>query len=175
MNEIREIVTKAVIGKGKKKFNLVERVTPANKAFSVLGCWIINNEFKAVKENSNIDLTGSFEINIWYSYDNNSKTDVVKKVITYKNIVPTTRVISDTLGTSEEVIVRMSQQPTCVDAKITDDSIEVEILYEAIAEVIGETKMKVTVFNQTDQFADEDDDDDFELDLDIDENFITEV
>ncbi|XMB66170.1 outer spore coat protein CotE [Mycoplasmatota bacterium zrk1] len=170
MNEIREIVTKAVVGKGKKKFNLVERVNPANKAFSVLGCWIINNDFRALKSNSEVNLKGSFEINIWYSYDNNSKTDVTKKVITYSNVIPTTKVVNDTLGSPEEVTVRMLQQPTCVDAKITGDSIEVEVIYEVVAEVIGETKMKVTVFDQSDQYIEEED-----FDLDIDENFISEV
>lgn len=170
MNEIREIVTKAVVGKGKKKFTINERVKPANKAFSVLGCWIINNEFKAVKNGKKVDVMGSFEINIWYSHENNAKTDVTKKVIAYTNSIPTSQVVQDTLDSDEEVIVRMLQQPTCVDAKLSDDYIDVEILYEALAEVIGETKMKVTVFNPSDQYIEED-----EFDPDIDENFINEV
>ena len=49
MSEIREIVTRAVVGKGKKLFRLKQLVTPSNEAFSVLGCWIINHEFEGPK------------------------------------------------------------------------------------------------------------------------------
>ena len=47
MNEIREIVTKAIVGKGKKIIRIKDSVTPKNEAFSILGCWIINHEFEA--------------------------------------------------------------------------------------------------------------------------------
>ena len=51
MNEIREIVTRAVVAKGKKVFNLVEKVKTKEKPYSILGCWIINHEFEASKIN----------------------------------------------------------------------------------------------------------------------------
>ena len=51
MNEIREIVTRAVVAKGKKVFNLVEKINTFEKPYSILGCWIINHEFEASKIN----------------------------------------------------------------------------------------------------------------------------
>ena len=37
MNEIREIVTKAVVAKGKKNIKLKANVSPNNDTFSILG------------------------------------------------------------------------------------------------------------------------------------------
>ena len=42
----KEIVTKAVIGKGKKTFTTTNSVTPDCAASTILGCWVINNNFK---------------------------------------------------------------------------------------------------------------------------------
>ena len=42
----KEIVTKAIIGKGKKDFKDVYTITPDTKASTVLGCWVINHNFK---------------------------------------------------------------------------------------------------------------------------------
>ena len=47
MSEVREIVTRAVVAKGKKIFRVNEVVVPLNEAYSVLGCWVINHEFEA--------------------------------------------------------------------------------------------------------------------------------
>lgn len=39
----KEIVTKAVIGKGKKSFSDSYTVTPETIPTTVLGCWVINH------------------------------------------------------------------------------------------------------------------------------------
>ncbi len=43
MATYKEIVTKAVIGKGKKYFKNNYSLTPADKPSNVLGCWVINH------------------------------------------------------------------------------------------------------------------------------------
>ena len=85
MNEIREIVTKAVVGKGKKLIRLRNTVTPDNLAFSILGCWVINHEFEAGLKENVVEVDGTLEVNIWYAYDNNTKTDVAKLSVSYSN------------------------------------------------------------------------------------------
>ena len=79
----REIVTKAVIGKGKKKYTNSYNIEVANTPSTVLGCWIINHNFKAHEENDKIVITGSFDANVWYSYDDDTKTMVTTKTIPY--------------------------------------------------------------------------------------------
>ena len=64
MNEIREIVTKAVIAKGKKCIRLKSVVVPNNDTFSILGCWVINHGFTATLDQDCVVINGDFEINL---------------------------------------------------------------------------------------------------------------
>ncbi len=168
MNEIREIVTRAVVAKGKKVFNLVEKVKTNEKPYSILGCWIINHEFEASKINEVVKLDGEFEINIWFSTNNNTKTDIIRETITYKKEIITKTVVKNYLENTDDILARIVQHPTVTNAKITDDYVQVDITFEIIAEIIGETKMKVTVFKETENWEEEID----TLDMDINENFI---
>ena len=54
MSSYREIVTKAVLGKGKKIFTHSHFIDVANAPSNVLGCWVINHNFKGVKEGEKI-------------------------------------------------------------------------------------------------------------------------
>lgn len=173
MNEVREIVTKAVIGKGKKIIRLKELLIPHNEPFSILGCWGINHQYRAKQIDDNVvELTGSFEVNIWYSSDNNTKTEVVKKHIDYKETIKTKEIVRESITDYNDVIVRMLQEPTCTNAHIQDKTIEVDIIFEVLVEIIGETKMRVTVL-ETAEPVDSFDDDDFENE--INEDFIEDL
>ena len=46
MATFREIVTKAIIGKGKKYFKNSYSMTPEVDVDTVLGCWVINHNLK---------------------------------------------------------------------------------------------------------------------------------
>lgn len=170
MNEIREIVTKAVVGKGKKIIRINNLVTPSNEAFSILGCWVINHEFEgSLIDGNKVGITGNFEINIWYAYDNNTKTEIAKKIVEYEDVIRTKQIVSDVSNTTKDIIIRVLQQPTCTNAKIEENGIEVEIIFEVVGEIIGETKMLVTVFQNNNEMIDTADDD---FENEIDENFI---
>ena len=168
MNEIREIVTKTVIGKGKKLIRLQETIAPENEPFSILGCWVINHDFTATLDENIVTLDGTFEVDIWYAYDNNTSTDVAKQVVTYSETIKTRQTVKDLNSDSRDVIVRMLQQPTCTNACIQDNTITVDIIFEVIAEIIGEAKMVVAVLSPVDNC--EPIDDDFENE--INENFM---
>lgn len=43
MANYKEIVTKAIIGKGKKHFTTTSTVTPEVNPTTILGCWVINH------------------------------------------------------------------------------------------------------------------------------------
>ena len=43
MSSFKEIVTKAIIGKGKKHFKNSYSITTENVPTTVLGCWVINH------------------------------------------------------------------------------------------------------------------------------------
>ena len=50
MSLFKEIVTKAIIGKGKKYFKDNYSIDVENVPSTILGCWVINHKFKGYKE-----------------------------------------------------------------------------------------------------------------------------
>ena len=82
MSNFREIVTKAVIGKAKKNSTNKFLLTPEEIPNTVLGCWVINNSFSGSNSLGSVLVNGTFDVNVWYSYDNDSKTAVATKRFT---------------------------------------------------------------------------------------------
>lgn len=139
MANYKEIVTKAVVSKGKKLFTTTKRVNVSNPS-TILGCWVINHNFSGTKSNDQIIINGSYDVNIWYSSDNDTKTDVIKEKNTYQEIV---KMRDRGSVDNEEVIVRSLKQPNCVKAEIVGDKIEYTIEKELGIELIGDIKVKV--------------------------------
>ena len=138
----KEIVTKAVIGKGKKKYKNNYQVTVENTPSTILGCWIINHNFEAKEVNGKIAITGSFDANIWYSYDNDTKTTVITKNITYNEEESLT--VEQKGIVNKDIIIRSLKQPTCISAKEEENTINLEIEKELGIEIIGDTKVKIS-------------------------------
>lgn len=167
MNDVREIVTKAVVAKGKKVMHISHQLETTAHPYSILGCWIINHEFEASKRDSLIYIDGTLEVNIWYSTEENSKTDVLREKVSYHKDIKVKRVVNDYLKNSDDVLAKILRHPTVISAKIVDDTIYLEIEFEILAEVIGETKMQVTVFIPTAEDVDIED-----LDIEVNEDFL---
>lgn len=168
----REIVTKAVIGKGKKYFknsyNIDTDITPS----TVLGCWVINHKFKGYKSGNQIGVDGSFDVNIWYSYDNDSKTSVINKTISYNDLFNVKiKETSDTDNT--DIIVRTLKQPTVSKVNINGNVIDFDVEKELGVEIVGDTKVKISV-EQDEEPWDElvDDDVDKQIDEEVKDNYL---
>ena len=144
MSTYKEIVTKAVVGKGKKYYKNTYTVNTDNNPDTVLGCWVINHKFSGSEENGKIVINGSFDVNLWYSYDNNTKTSVITKNIPYKEVVTVSQK-ETTDSSKKDIIVRSLKQPSCVSAKEDGSSINIEIEKELGVEVVGDTKVKVAI------------------------------
>lgn len=140
----KEIVTKAIIGKGKKDFHDTYTITPEDNVSTVLGCWVINHNFKGYPSSGKIIIEGNFDVNIWYSYDNDTKTNVISKRIDYSD---TTSIKSreDEITDDTEVIVRSLKQPTCSKVEIKGNDIQFIIDKQLGIEIIGDTKAKILV------------------------------
>ena len=134
----KEIVTKAVIGKGKKYFKNNYSITISDNPTTVLGCWVINHKFKGYKSGGKVGVDGSFDVNIWYSYDNDSKTTVVNKKIEYNDLFNVkTRTDADLTGDTD-IIVRTLKQPSCSKVNIEDNGvITFDIEKELGVEIVG--------------------------------------
>lgn len=176
MSEIREIVTKAIVEKGKKEIRFTSVVSSINDVESILGCFILNHSFSANRVQGAVEINGQFELNVWYSHSSNTKTDVVKQAVSYEKVVKTKKVIKSYLEDDNDVIVKILKQPVCEDARIVDDHIEIEVVLEVECEVIGETKIKVSVLEGAQLYDPQDDeDDDFnDIEAAINPHFINE-
>ncbi|CAG7652465.1 hypothetical protein PAESOLCIP111_06540 [Paenibacillus solanacearum] len=145
--QCREIYTKAVCGKGRKFSQVTNTVTPPHAPTSILGAWIINNQYDAVKSGESVEVVGTYDINIWYSYDRNTKTDVAKETISYVEAVPLHYLDKKHKSSTAEVSAVATQEPNCVEANISShgDSVVIRVEREFKVEMIAETKVCVVV------------------------------
>ena len=156
----KEIVTKAVIAKGKKKYNNTYEVSVDVTPSTVLGCWIINHNFKATDNGDKIRIDGSFDVNIWYSYDNDTKTTVINKNIPYTEEVKLN--VPNTDITNKDIIVRSLKQPTCTSAKEVGNTIKLDIEKELGIEVVGDTKVRISSLDEDNETWDDLNDDEID-------------
>lgn len=147
LDNYREIITKAVCGKGRKFTQASHTVSPSHKATSILGCWIINHKYEAEKKGDAVEVMGSYDINCWYSFQNNTKTEVATETVTYTDVVPLVVRDENILSDEVDVIARAIQQPNTLEANISPNgsSVVVSVEREFEVEVIGDTKIHVSV------------------------------
>jgi len=150
MANYKEIVTKAVISKGKRLFTTNHSVE-VNNPSTILGCWVINHNFNGTKSGNKINITGSYDVNIWYSYDNDTKTDVVRETNTYTEVINMRD--RDNID-GEEIIVRSLKQPNPIKVEISDNKINYTIEKELGIELVGDIKVKVDVNEDEDNWDD---------------------
>lgn len=145
--QYREIITKAVCGKGKKFVQDTHTVAPSHRPTSILGCWIINHCYDAKKDGDCVKVEGSYDINVWYSYDDNTRTEVVTETVEYCDVIPLAYRDENCIVDDLEVCARVLQQPNCLEATISPNGnkVIVQAEREFIVEVIGETKVIVSV------------------------------
>lgn len=153
MAYFKEIVTKAVVGKGKRSTTTTHTVKPNYEPSTVLGCWIINHNFNGVSNSGNIYVNGNYDVNIWYSYDNDTKTDVVSGNFNYsdKMNVPITN--NAKLNDATEVIVNSLADPNVTDVKIDGNDIVFTVRKEMGIEVVGDAKIRVNVEDDYDDYT----------------------
>lgn len=163
MSNFKEIVTKAIIGKAKKTSTNEFMLTPELRPDTILGCWVINHRFNGSNNGGVVNLDGSFDVNVWYSYDNDTKTAVSTQSFSYQDKMPVHLKDGNMLTNNEEIIVRSLKQPTVTNVSVNDGIVKLNVEKELGVEIIGDTKIKVSI---------EDEEDDYEVVTD--EEVITE-
>ena len=132
------------MGKGKKYYRNTYKVNTETTPDTVLGCWVINHKFSGKEENGKIIINGSFDVNLWYSYDNNTKTSVITKNIPYQESVTVNqKQVTDT--SQKDIIVRSLKDPSCLSAKEEGNTISIDIEKELGIEIVGDTKVKIAI------------------------------
>ena len=170
MATYKEIVTKAVVGKAKKNSVSKLIISPEETPNTILGCWVINHTFEGKNKNGVVNIDGAFDVNVWYSYNHDTKTAVTTKRFNYEDKMALKLKDGANLNDASDIIVRSLNQPTVTDVKIKDNNVLLSVEKELGVEVVGNTMIKVSV---------EEDEDDYDILEDIDEtevdNEINEV
>ena len=151
-NNYKEIVTKTVIGKGKKTFKNDYELTTDTDVDTVLGCWVINHKIHGKKDEEYIKINGIYDINIWYIYDNNTKTNVVSKKMFYEEKVRVKVRENGDLNDDSEIIIRSLKNPTCIDVSNEDKTIKYTISKELGIEIVGDAKIRIPVSNTEEDY-----------------------
>ena len=173
MSSFKEIVTKAVVGKAKKTSSNDFTLEPEEKANTVLGCWVINHNFSGSKNsNGGVDVNGSFDVNVWYSYDNDSKTAVSTKRFDYVDSIKVPLKDDTNISNAKEIVVRCLKQPTVSNVFIDNNVVKLSIEKELGVEVVGDTKVKISVEDDYDDYEEVFDEDDNDKIDEVDENYI---
>jgi spore coat protein E len=164
----KEIVTKAIIGKGKKYFKNNYEIEPEIVPTTILGCWVINHNFKGYKKGSEVGVDGSYDVNVWYSYDNDSKTGVATKTINYNENFNVKLKENAELNRDTDIIVRSLKQPNVSKVDIKDNKIIIDVEKELGVEIVGDTKVKINIYDDEEPWDIIEDDYTEEVDKEID-------
>lgn len=119
-------------------------------------------------------IDGDFDINIWYSYDDDQKTAVATKNIAYTETV-SIKTKSGTSINGSDIIVRSLKQPSCSNVTAKDDVIEFDIEKELGIEVVNDAKVKIAIEDDEEPWDTiEDDEEEVEkkIDEEVKEDFI---
>ena len=165
-----------MIAKGKKLFTSEHSIAVNNNPSTILGVWVINHNFNGVKSQDEIKISGSYDVNIWYSYDNDTKTEVVKETNQYTEVVRMRN--RDEEQDDEQIIVRSLKQPNCVKIDIDGGKIDYVIEKELGIELVGDVKVKIQTDDDEDPWDEivEDKEEHIEEKIDeVDENYLDEA
>lgn len=151
--EIREIITKAVIGKGRLKNKTTYPLSSITDASSILGCWIVNHHYEAYLIQKKLYVKGVFDLNIWYSLDHDQKSQVHVENIHYQDEL---RIMTkEKIDFDGEIMLYATcpQAPVCLEAKLNDNGIiEVTVEKTLHVDMVGETKICIEISDQTESW-----------------------
>ena len=150
MSNYKEIVTKTILGKGKKTFITDHVIKPEHTPSTILGCWVINSNFSGKKEKDSVKINGSYDVNIWYSYDDDKQTEVIKQTNNYNETVKIKR--SEETSTTEDAIIRSLSDPKCSNVKIEGNEIKYTITKELGIELVGDSKVRINTIDEEDDW-----------------------
>lgn len=142
----REILTKAIIAKGYKAIIDNHTFETHNNISKVLGCWIINHHHEVYILNQKVYIKGCYEANLWYGYDDNSKSTLLNKTFEFNDEIPYNFALEKSvLSEKNELIDYVDLEPSCSKMSFDSDKLLINIERSYKVDIIGETKIKIKI------------------------------
>ncbi len=149
---IREIITKAVCGRGTYRYQrLIDLELPAGqKSIQVLGHFVSNAGLaeaavvNQVGSGKAVRVKGHYDVHIWYAFDQDTRA--AKTTVTFSEDIPIQMFGGEDIS-GQQAVAEITQQPRCRKAYVKNlgeqSVVRVEIDQDLAAEVVGITKLKV--------------------------------
>ena len=113
---------------------------------------------------------------MWYSFDNNTKTNVLVRTFNYQDNVNVKLRNDANLTNTNEIIVRSLSAPSVTNVNIDGTKIHLNVEKELGVEIIGDTKVRIAVEDDFDDYEEESEENTVETnELDIDEDYLNSV
>ena len=124
----KEIIAKTLSSKGKIHSILDKELFISNEVSKVLGCWIINLDYKVEKRGEDVFIFGTYEIQLWYACNNDQKTNVYNEVIGFDEKVKMIRKEELTFDNDVSYKVLVEKYPYCQSMELRENkNIELRI------------------------------------------------
>ena len=145
-------------------------------SYNFLSPTVITHKFSGTKgANGSVLVNGSFDVNVWYSYNGDKNTAVTTKNFTYSDTMNIPLKENHNLSDASEIMVRCLHQPTVANVNVDGATVKLDIEKEMGVEIVGDTKVKVSVEEDEDDYEEIfDEADNPELD-EINEDYLNEA
>lgn len=140
---LKEIVTKAVVSKGKIVDSNEIELEVGENANKAIGCWVINHNYLSLVENNKVYASGYYDIHIWYALNDSNDTTILKKTIEYKQEFSMDNNSFD--RENSEYKMYCIEYPNCTNLQLVDNKFVVTIKKGLAVDVVGESKLLVQV------------------------------
>ena len=153
----KEIIAKTLSSRGKIHSILDKKIFVSNDISKVLGCWIINLDYKVEKRGDDVYIFGSYEIQLWYACNNDQKTNVYNEIISFDEKVK--MICKEELAFDNDISykVLVEKYPYCLSMELKEDkTIELRIESSFIINEFKEAIINVECTNYREELSLED-------------------
>jgi len=164
LQKYEEVITKIVIGKGKKKYVDTYTLSPNEKPSNVLGCWVINHNFTSERVSEDVVVRGSYDINVWYSHNDNTETKSISKRFNYQESIKIKYNDKETIGDDINVYVRVITEPNALNCQVEGNEIITELEKEFGADLVSECKVRVRTEDMVENWPEDEEIDNIDTD-----------
>ncbi|WP_418790440.1 outer spore coat protein CotE [Phosphitispora sp. TUW77] len=151
---VREIITKAVCGKGINKYlrSIDLEIPIRHKTIQVLGNFVSNSAIDEATvvdkpfQGKTVQVKGHYDVHVWYAYD--QETCAAKNTVTFMEFIPLD-ILGKKIISNQQASAKIIEKPRCRKAYVKNlgerTIIRLEIEQLLAAELLGLTKVKVGV------------------------------
>jgi spore coat protein E len=142
----KTILTKTIIGQGFKKSTHKHLLEPNHLPDSILGCWIINHNCKCENKGEYTEIQGSYEIHLWYSYENRTLTEVITQTFLYCEEVEVSIFNELDRRAETESFVQVVEEPFCLQSGIEEAIITIDVEAFFLVKEAAELYLKIDTY-----------------------------